>query len=173
MQESMIKAFAHEAHDSIKQVRKYSGLPYWTHTDEVAGIVASVTDEEEDLAAAHLHDLLEDVFPKNAFYSLDRIRGLFGDRVASMVFDLTDQYTPENYPEWNRAIRKSKEADRLGATPARTQTIKLADIIVNTRDIAQSDPSFAKTYLKEKAYLLSKLTLGNEFLRGVAAQSIK
>ena len=59
----MAKEFAHAAHDSIKQVRKYTGEPYWNHTDAVAEVVASVGGTEDMVMAAHLHDVLEDVTP--------------------------------------------------------------------------------------------------------------
>ena len=48
--------FAHRAHDTIKQVRKYTGEPYWVHTDDVALRVTNLLDCESMICAAHLHD---------------------------------------------------------------------------------------------------------------------
>ena len=69
------KQFAHEAHDSIGQKRKYSGEPYWVHTDAVAEKVAAIGGTEVMVAAAHLHDVLEDVTPldKTGRFNYDTI----------------------------------------------------------------------------------------------------
>ena len=54
------KTYAQEAHQRIDQRRKYSNLPYHVHLDAVAKLVSSVTDDEEMVAAAWLHDVVED-----------------------------------------------------------------------------------------------------------------
>ena len=156
------KCFAHHAHNLVKQVRKYSGLPYWVHTDEVAEIVAGVTDDPEIIAAAHLHDVAEDVNVE--IYTLQGIKNLFGWRVASLVDDLTDVYTKQNYPRDNRAARKRMEADRLSLVHPDAQTIKYADFLSNTKDILVNDPGFAEVYMDEKATILSRMTQGNKIL---------
>jgi (p)ppGpp synthase/HD superfamily hydrolase len=164
------KEFAHDAHDSILQKRKYTGLPYWVHTDEVADIVATVTDDPEVIAAAHLHDVVEDVnhFP----YDLVTIIKLFGARVGAIVHDLTDEYTKENYPEYNRAFRKQMEAARLSKVGYDSQTIKYGDFISNSADIIKNDPAFAKTYLQEKKAILSVMDKGHPVLFGRASASV-
>src|SRR5262245_39027873 len=148
------KVLAHEAHDSIKQIRKYTGEPYWVHTDEVAALVQSIETSEEGVAAAHLHDVLEDVFPVDNHYSLELIQNQFGPVVAQLVFELTAQFTRENFPLLSRAQRKEGERQRLSKASVLAKTIKLADIISNTSDIVQHDAEFAVTYLKEKELLL-------------------
>ena len=55
------KLFAHNAHDSINQRRKYTDQPYWVHTDAVADTVAAYGGTATMVAAANLHDVLEDV----------------------------------------------------------------------------------------------------------------
>jgi (p)ppGpp synthase/HD superfamily hydrolase len=165
------QAFAHAAHDSIHQKRKYSGLPYWVHTDEVAAIVATVTDDPEVIAAAHLHDVVEDVNKDG--YDLETIIKFFGVRVAEIVSHLTDEYTKENYPLWNRTKRKAYEAIRLSQIGYDAQTIKYADFISNTADIVKNDPNFAKTYLQEKRVILSKMDKGHPVLFGRAQASVK
>lgn len=149
--------FAHAAHDSIGQVRKYSGQPYWTHTDNVAYLVSQYTQDEEVIAAAHLHDYLEDVNP-NGFSLLVET---FGTRVAQIVLDLTDFYTKEAFPQFNRNKRKQLEAVRLGAVRDESKLIKLADLIDNTKDIARQDPGFAALYLREKAAVLPNLKVAS------------
>lgn len=158
------KAFAHQAHDSIGQRRKYSGEPYWVHTDAVAEIVASVTSNEDMIVAAHLHDVLEDVTPLKPEYSREQIETLFGPVVLKLVIELTDVYTKEAYPEWNRAKRHTAELERKKGLSADAQTIKLADGLHNTGSIVAEDPGFAKTFLKEMLDGLPYLSDGNPIL---------
>ena len=165
--------FAHQAHDSIKQTRKYTGEPYWKHTDEVADIVMDVmlpigrklnrNDLERAdtmIMAAHLHDVIEDV--GNQLSS--QISYEFGEKVLQLVWEVSDIFTAESRPGWNRAKRKEMEANRLSTVSADAQTIKVADLISNTASIVKHDPDFAKVYLKEKEYLLSKLTKASPVL---------
>lgn len=167
------QSFAHNAHDGIGQVRKYTGAPYWVHTDAVAGIVGIVTDNPDVIAAAHLHDVIEDVFPIRPQYNLGRIQALFGITVADLVEHLTDKYTREYYPNLNRKVRKQKEAERLAQIPADAQTVKLADLINNSTDIVANDPGFAVTYLREKEEILKGLTRGNALLQKIAWQVLE
>ena len=158
------QVFAHEAHDSIKQVRKYTGAPYWVHTDAVAEIVAFVGGDENQVCAAHLHDVLEDVKPINPEYNAQRILNEFGDDVMDIVIDLTDVYTKVAYPKLNRKQRHELENKRLAIIPPRSQTVKLADLINNTASIVVNDPDFAKVYLPEKLAILPLLSDGNPVL---------
>lgn len=148
---ALIQAFAHEAHDSIGQKRKYSGEPYWVHTDEVAGILTEHGAAPHIVAASHVHDYLEDVNPNG----LALLRRLFGDRIALLAVEVTDVFTHEAYPHLNRAVRKGLEAQRLGLATIGAQIIKLADLISNTSSIVEHDPGFAVTYLQEKSTILS------------------
>lgn len=157
------KEFAHEAHDRIQQKRKYSGEPYWVHTDEVASIVESVAvlpRDEDMVVAAHLHDILEDVTPKYPAYSEGQIRVLFGERVLQYVKELTDVFTKENYPKLNRKERKRLERERVGQISPEAKTIKLADLISNTASIVSQDKDFARVYIREKLELLPYLADG-------------
>ena len=140
--------FAYNMH--MGQKRKYTGHPYWTHCAAVASQVERWGGTEEMIAAAWLHDTIEDTDT-----TLDQIANTFGNAVALFVIWLTDVYTPEQYPAYNRATRKHLEADRLRKAPLEVKVIKLADIANNTKDVVQNDPKFAKVYFEEKAYLLS------------------
>ena len=155
------KAFAHEAHDRIKQKRKYTGEPYWVHTDAVAELVSTVTSDEEVIMAAHLHDVLEDVTPLYPGYSEGQIRVQFGERVLQLVKELTDVYIKENYPKVNRKDRKRLERERIDKVSPEAKTIKLADLIHNTESIVAYDKDFAKVYLREKLNLLPYLADGD------------
>jgi guanosine-3',5'-bis(diphosphate) 3'-pyrophosphohydrolase len=174
---------AHDAHDSILHKRKYSGEPYWVHTDEVAEIVTAALKEErpdgillpEDyatIAGAHGHDIYEDVTPVNDFFSRDFIIEELGSDVDFVILELTDVFTKENYRTMNRAERKKSERDRISAISNRSKTVKLADLISNTKSIVANDPDFARVYIKEKMELLASLVGGNSNLLARASQQV-
>lgn len=150
--------YAKAAHGSINQRRKYSGDPYIVHPMAVAKILtdAGVTDQNI-ICAALLHDVLEDVWPVNPVYRPDSIDELFGRTVLSYVWELTDDFTKENYPGLNREERKKREAARLAGISEAALKVKLADLIDNTSDITKNDPGFAKVYLREKERILAAL----------------
>ena len=149
------KQFAIEAHGSIGQVRKYTGEPYHVHVLTVAELVATKTQDEEILAAACLHDVLEDVAPSKPEYGQEAIRREFGERVLSLVLELTDIYTKENYPELNRKKRKQLEAERLAQSSEDAKLIKRADLFDNNKSLMGT--SFEKVWLQEKEVLDSLL----------------
>jgi (p)ppGpp synthase/HD superfamily hydrolase len=141
---------AMEAHH--KQVRKYTGAPYWTHCLAVATQVELWGGTPEMIAAAYLHDVLEDTD-----YPLTRLYEVFGSPVVNLVRELTDEFTKDRYPAMNRAERKDAEARRLGRVSLEARVIKLADINDNTSSIVAHDPNFAKVYLREKAFVLAMI----------------
>lgn len=170
---------AHDAHDSIEQKRKYTGEPYWKHTDAVAELVQSVGGSEEMVAAAHLHDFLEDVVPQleaerrfNQLKAFEKRYYSLPITVRNMVNELTDEYTKKRHPDLNRKERKAKERERLAKISVEAKTIKLADLINNTSDIVTNDPNFARTYLSEKLDLLPYLAEGHPALLNRAAWQI-
>ena len=141
------KQFAKEAHGG--QVRKYTGLPYVTHTEEVAQIVDNYNGSKEMIAAALLHDTVEDTNT-----TIQDIVTEFGTPTATLVQWLTDTSRPE---DGNRATRKAIDRDRLAQAPAAVQLIKAADMISNGKDIMQHDPKFAKVYIGEMKQLLDAM----------------
>jgi (p)ppGpp synthase/HD superfamily hydrolase len=156
------RAFAEVAHHN--QVRKYTGAPYIQHPVAVAELVASVTSDPEVIAAAYLHDVVEDTSQE-----LGDIEANFGPRVALLVAYLTDVSTKYH---GNRAARKALDRAHLALAPAEAQTVKLADLIDNSKSIAEHDPDFAKVYLKEKAELLEVLTKGDATLLRLATEQL-
>lgn len=148
--------FAAGAHAAMKQTRKYTGLPYITHPRAVAQIVVGVPHTETMVAAALLHDVIEDTG-----VTLQVLRDEFGPDVADLVYWLTDKSKPEN---GNRAVRKAIDREHSAAAPPEAQTIKLADIIENTATIDEHDPEFAKVYRKEKEALLQVMDKGDATL---------
>jgi (p)ppGpp synthase/HD superfamily hydrolase len=150
-----------------QQKRKYTGEPYWHHCRAVANVLRTVTDDEDLLAAAWLHDTLEDT--KATVEILERD---FGMAVSSLVESVTDVYTKTAYPHLNRQHRKQMECLRLFGISIEAKTLKLADITDNARTIREHDPAFAKVYLREKADLLVALKLGNRLLWERAVQLV-
>lgn len=150
------RLFAAAAHAAVGQVRKYTGEPYIVHPQEVANIVATVPHTDAMLAAAWLHDVVEDTK-----ITISDIRIEFGDEVADLVWWLTDQSVPG---DGNRATRKEIDRHHSAAAPANAQTIKVADLIENTFSIEARDPDFAVVFRREKELLLSVLTKADSVL---------
>ena len=150
------RTFATSAHQRIGHQRKYSNQPYDVHLHAVAKLVAGVTDDPEMIAAAWLHDTVEDT-PA----TLDDIAENFGAAVAELVESLTDVSMPS---DGNRAIRKSIDLDHSALASARAKTVKLADLIDNCKDIAAHDERFARVYLVEMGALLKVLNDGDQIL---------
>ena len=130
--------FATKAHASINQVRKYTGDPYIVHPISVASILEECGVEGDlSKAVAYLHDVLEDVAPLKPEFGRETIEKEFGKLVASMVSELTDVYTKEDFPSFNRAKRKDLEAARLSTISATSMEVKMADLIDNTVSISE------------------------------------
>lgn len=134
--------FANEAH---KGVRRRSGEPYILHPIAVAKIVVNnIGLGCKSIAAALLHDVVEDTD-----YTVDDIRSLFGDKVATLVDGLTKIKTVLDNED--KAQRKSMQAEnfkRILLTlndDVRVVLIKLADRLHNCRTI-----EFMPEYKRDK-----------------------
>jgi hypothetical protein len=158
------KSFATSYHQRINHRRKYTGQPYEMHLKSVAQLVAEVTDRQELVAAAWLHDVVEDT-PATHY----EIEQAFGKQVAQLVREVTDVSRPG---DGNRAQRKAIDRDHLSQASNDGQTVKLADIIDNTRDICKHDPDFARVYLNEAQALLQVLERGDQELLRRARKAI-
>lgn len=154
--EERARRYATKAHAAAGQRRKYTDEPYIVHPAAVAELVRSVSDDEEMLAAAWLHDTVEDT-PG----TLGDIQERFGTRVASLVSMLTNS---GHLPGQNRTERKIAHFRHTAAASGDAQTIKLADVIDNTRSIIHYDPHFARIYLIEKRVQIALLTAGHPML---------
>lgn len=136
--------FAFDAHHGQK--RKYTGEGYIAHCAEVAAIFSSVCSDEIYIAAAWCHDVIEDCSSATS-------RILYGEfeQIYWIVWNLSD------IDIGNRAYRKRKSRERLDECDALTQSIKVADLISNSRSIVEHDKKFAKVYLEEMRLLLDVL----------------
>lgn len=148
--------FAFEKHSAIDHKRKYSKKPYIIHPAAVADIVREVEHTPEMLAAAWLHDTVEDT---NA--TLQDIREHFGKIVYELVEMLTDVSKPE---DGNRRTRKEMDRQHTAKASPEAQTIKLGDLIHNSKSIMANDPDFAVVFMREMRKLLKVLTEGSSAL---------
>lgn len=157
--------FAREAHESIDQRRKYTNDPYIVHPTAVAHLVASVTDSCEMIAAAYLHDVVEDT-PVTLD---DLVDAGFGRSIACLVDELTDVSKPE---DGNREKRKAIDRAHTAKVSIRAKTIKLADLIDNSHTITLYDSGFAEIYMREKLLLLDVLKDGDKTLYAQASKIV-
>lgn len=166
--EERARMFAIGAHGGIGQVRQHGpiGEPYYFHVERVALMVKAYGGTPEMVAAAYLHDVVEDTK-----IDLDLINKYFGGVVALLVAEVTDVSRTE---DGNRAARKAIDRKHLSHASPQGQTIKLADLIDNSESILREDPEgFAKVYIPEKELLLQVMTKGHPELYQRAAQLVK
>lgn len=167
--------FAKETHKD--QLKKYTKEPYFKHLEDVANMVTPLSEQYPFIVeVAYLHDIIEDQITKHDLvlglkkcgYTFDEIQ-----IITNYVEELTDEFTKNNYPTYNRELRKTMEADRLSKISALAQTVKYADLYNNTFFIVELAPEFAKTYLREKEMYLKGMILGDKKLRNKCLNIIK
>ncbi|HZL69887.1 MAG TPA: HD domain-containing protein [Candidatus Limnocylindrales bacterium] len=150
----LAQGFAMCAHRN--QRRKYEDLPYVVHCERVARTVAEYTDDANVIAAAFMHEVLEDTD-----VTAEEMRRVFGDAITDLVLEVTDVSRPS---DGKRQVRKDKDREHLAKSSAGGATIKLADLIDNCVSIAEHDKGFAVVYLREADALLIVLKHGDERL---------
>jgi GTP diphosphokinase / guanosine-3',5'-bis(diphosphate) 3'-diphosphatase len=166
-------AFAADAHRG--QLRKGTSTPYVLHPLEAAAIVATMTDDLEVIAAAALHDVLEDGDATEA-----AVREAFGDRIAALVASETEDKRRDRPAEETWRIRKQETVDRLRQTsdPA-VKMLAIGDKLSNMRAIQRDfqvhgDRLWARFNQKSKAqhawYYRSVAEATNDLSRTAAWQ---
>lgn len=161
-----IKRYADRCHGD--QVRKYTGERYIGHPVRVMEMVREFDPNLPVLAAALLHDVLEDTPVSPAEMEKTLLKVMDPGQAAgtmSLVIELTDVFVKKSYPRLNRRARKEKEALRLSAVSREAQTIKYADIIDNVTDIVTQDADFAKVFVQEAKQMLTAMVSGDARLR--------
>ena len=122
-------AFAAQAHDG--QVRKGTDIPYIVHPMEAAAIAAGMTNDQEVITAAVLHDTVEDTGA-----SIETIKDQFGSRVAELVSAESENKREGEDPRFNWKLRKQETIDHLLSTADRdVKILALADKLSNLRAI--------------------------------------
>ena len=117
-------AFAVEAHKG--GVRKGTEIPYIVHPLETAAIVGTMTEDEELIAAALLHDTLEDTEATE-----EEIRERFGNRVAELVKKETD----DKRESW--VVRRKKKLSQTEQAERELKILLLGDKLSNIRAMAR------------------------------------
>lgn len=122
--------FAVKAHHNTE--RRGKGFPYIVHPMEAVEIVATITSDQELLAAAVLHDTIEDTD-----VTVEELRAEFGDRIANLVHAESDQFTEgvSEVDSWHD--RKQAAIDRLASAPHDAKIVALGDKLSNMRAIAR------------------------------------
>ena len=122
-------AFAVKAHDGMR--RKKSQAPYILHPLEAAVIVGTMTDDQELIAAAALHDVVEDTG-----VTIGQIEEKFGKRVRELVQAETEDKREHLPPEATWRIRKEESlADLERAQDIAVLMVWLGDKLANMRAI--------------------------------------
>ena len=122
--------FAVRAHAGIE--RRGKGFPYIVHPMEAVEIVATMTPDQELLAAAALHDTVEDTDT-----TVEQIRAEFGDRVAELVAAESDEPHESRDSVENWRARKQTAIDRLARASRDAKIVALGDKLSNMRAIAR------------------------------------
>jgi len=120
--------FAVNAHHNTE--RRGKGFPYIVHPMEAVEIVATITPDQELLAAAALHDTIEDTD-----VTVEDIRREFGERIAGLVHAESDQFTEGVSEEDSWHDRKQAAIDRLAAAPHDAKIVAMGDKLSNMRAI--------------------------------------
>lgn len=122
--------FAVKAHSGTE--RRGKGFPYIVHPLEAMEIVATITPDQELLAAAALHDVVEDTN-----VSVDEIRAEFGDRIAALVAAESDTFEEGVSEEDSWHSRKRAAIERLASASHDAKIVALGDKLSNMRAIAR------------------------------------
>lgn len=146
--------FAVKAHHNTE--RRGKGFPYIVHPMEAMEIVASITPDQELLAAAALHDTIEDTD-----VTVEQIRAEFGERIAELVHAESDQidgevFTGVGNEEETWHARKQAAIDRLAAAPHDAKIVAMGDKLSNMRAIwrdyqTKGDALWSIFHVKDKA----------------------
>jgi (p)ppGpp synthase/HD superfamily hydrolase len=138
------------------QKRTFSGRPYISHCEEVAILVDAIDAPAAVIAAAWLHDTIED-----CGVTFDFLCKTFGEDVAQLVFQVTNQGKTQD------GDRKALiDLNHLALASAHGQTIKLADICSNCSTVVADAPAqWAAKYLRGKIEQLKVLIKGDSRLQ--------
>ena len=124
-------AFATKAHEGM--TRKMSYTPYILHPMEAAVIVGTMTPDREVIAAALLHDTVEDTK-----ITLEEIYQEFGKRVGDLVKSETEDKREDRPPQETWEIRKKESIEELEASgDIAVKMLWLGDKLSNMRGFYQ------------------------------------
>lgn len=122
--------YAVDAHADTE--RRGKGFPYVIHVLEAMEIVSTITNDPELLAAAALHDTVEDTA-----VTVEDIRREFGQRVAGLVDAESDRFEAGVSETDSWRTRKQAAIDRLAASSHDAKVVAMGDKLYNMRAIAR------------------------------------
>lgn len=142
---AVLKAFEYHG----KQKRKFSDELYVNHCLRVASLLGDYTDDEELISAGILHDMVE-----NTTATIEDIEGWFGNRVASLVYELTNDDV--------RLLQIGKRDyifEKFSTLSSDGLLIKLLDRLDNLTGLINSKApfEFIKKYVNNTDYVIEKL----------------
>lgn len=130
-----------------RQRRKFTDEPYIVHPNRVARTVSKFTKDKNIIAAAHLHDTIEDT---DATY--EELEATFGPDVTSLVRELT-----KNDKEIEKRGKKEYYLRAMNKMTPRALLIKLADRLDNLKDLNIVPAKFRTRYTEETLYIIDNL----------------
>lgn len=122
--------FAVDAHGDT--TRKGKNRLYILHPIEAMTIVASLTEKEDVLAAAVLHDVVED-----AGVTKEELQEVFGERVADLVMAESEDKMRDISSEASWKARKQATIDHLAGLERDALLICLGDKLANIREMSR------------------------------------
>ena len=149
-------AFVHKAYDVAAKAhanqRRKSGEPYIIHPLGVATILAELQMDETTLAAAFLHDVVEDTET-----TLDQLKEMFGVKVADLVDGVTKLGKIEYISKEDQQIENYRKMFLAMAKDIRVIMIKLADRLHNMRTLGSMPTNKQIKITGETLYLFAPL----------------
>ena len=141
--------FATNAHQGTE--RRGKGYPYILHPLEAMAIVATIDNDPDLLAAAVLHDTVEDTE-----VTLENLQREFGTHIAALVADETDVRTLPDGRELTWQERKKRDMDNLAAASREVKIVAMGDKLSNMRAISRDyrrkgDEVWQMFHVKDKA----------------------
>ena len=121
--------FATKAHAGT--CRKGKDKPYILHPIEALAIVKRFTDDEDVIAAAILHDTVEDTS-----VTVERLEKEFGPRIAALVASVSEDKRKKLPSEATWKERKQETIDGLKQADFETKLLCLGDKLSNLREMS-------------------------------------
>jgi GTP diphosphokinase / guanosine-3',5'-bis(diphosphate) 3'-diphosphatase len=147
------RAYVYSAQVHDGQVR-LSGEPYLSHPLEVAGILAEMRLDVESVAAALLHDVVEDTHA-----TTEEVRSMFGDDVSHIVSGVTKISKLAFQTQQDRQAESIRKMILAMADDIRVILIKLADRLHNMRTLEFHVPEKRKKIARETLDIYAPIAL--------------
>lgn len=151
---------AHLSHDG--QIRKYNSRPYIEHPMRVAHAAMMHGLGDHAVAAAWLHDVLEDCEVEPG-----TIKNHCGATVLALVMELTNPSKGSKEP---RGKRKALDRKHIAGASREARVLKLLDRLDNIREMTGCDPDFWTVYAGETRQLCDALDCDDALIAGLLVE---